>query len=209
MENFKLQRIDKSLISAHSELKPNDICLFFGEYVSHKGYQHGPMNQLIFNLKKEIQKKDKKDWHYKQEALEQIASMLISEPDWDKLKTFTWVPIPPSKKSTHQDYDPRLLNILDKIKETNSKLDVRELLIAKTDRKPAHLDGKRLTKGEHVQNLAVVEKLIKPATKKIIIFDDVIYTGSTFKAAQEILRSQFPDAYIIGIFIARAVGYSV
>jgi predicted amidophosphoribosyltransferase len=37
------------------------------------------------------------------------------------------------------------------------------------------------------------------------IFDDVLTTGAHFKSVQSLLRDQFPQAQIIGLFIARRV----
>jgi predicted amidophosphoribosyltransferase len=44
-----------------------------------------------------------------------------------------------------------------------------------------------------------------PAPRKIILFDDVLTTGASFKAAQTLLRENFPNAPIAGIFIARNI----
>jgi predicted amidophosphoribosyltransferase len=49
------------------------------------------------------------------------------------------------------------------------------------------------------------ESLKNPPPQAIAIFDDVITTGASFKAAQEILQKEFPKIPIIGIFIARNV----
>jgi predicted amidophosphoribosyltransferase len=208
---YKLQKIDESLISEHSYLEPSDICFFFGEYASHKGYQHSPMNQLIFNLKKEIGRKEKPEWRHKEQAIKEIAELLVSLPNWEKtFKRCTWIPLPPSKKQTHQEYDDRLLRILEKtnVSGTGSKLDIREMLITKSDRPASHLPGiKRFTKEEHLKNLMLDEKLINPNPKAIVIFDDVITSGASFKAAQEILKKKFTNMPIAGVFIARALKY--
>lgn len=42
-------------------------------------------------------------------------------------------------------------------------------------------------------------------TNKVIIFDDVITTGATFKSIELVMKAQFPKIKVIGIFIARIV----
>jgi len=203
---FKLQKVDELLIAQHSCLEKSDYCYFLGEYVSRKGYEHSPMNQLIFNLKKSMDRKEKSGWCYKRKAIEEIAdffNQLISL-QWRGLKNCTWVPFPPSKTKEHSEYDSRLLDILNIIKNTNNELDIRELLETKTDRNAAHLEGKRLPPEEHVKNLRLVEKFINPIPKTLIIFDDVITSGASFKAAQKILKERFVIP-VVGIFIARAI----
>jgi predicted amidophosphoribosyltransferase len=55
------------------------------------------------------------------------------------------------------------------------------------------------------QNYQVNAAALVPAPQVIGIFDDVLTTGAHFKAAQTVLRQQFPGAQIIGFFIARRV----
>ncbi|HHS8253796.1 TPA: hypothetical protein ACTTVN_002722 [Legionella anisa] len=58
---------------------------------------------------------------------------------------------------------------------------------------------------DHINNLTIDNALLTPAPKAIVIFDDVLTTGASFKAAQQILRKVFPSIPIIGIFVARNI----
>lgn len=207
MEKFKLQKIDESLQREHSCLELNDQCYFFGEYTGRKGYSHSEMNQLIFNFKKPMDKKGKVDWHYKDKEIVKISELLLSIKGWSKLKDYTWVPMPPSKIKSDATYDDRLSRVLLKIKESENKLDVRELLIAKSSREPAHDPNsqKRPSISDHLANFTLDESLKMPLPRAIAIFDDVITTGASFKAAQSILQKPYPGIPIIGIFIARNI----
>jgi predicted amidophosphoribosyltransferase len=49
----------------------------------------------------------------------------------------------------------------------------------------------------------VDENLCAPTPNIIALFDDVLTTGAHFVAARNVLRSRFPQAQIIGFFIAR------
>lgn len=178
-----------------------------GEYTSHQPAQYSVMNQLINNFKKPVERKNRKnEWHYKEQEIEKIAKMFLATPSWEKLKIYTWIPIPPSKTKNDPNYDDRLLCILKKLKEVEKFLDVRELLLSKINRDPAHIPGgKRLTTTEHCDNFLLDESLKDPNPNKIIIFDDIITTGASFKAAQITLKQTFPNTPIIGIFIARSI----
>lgn len=207
MQTFKLQKIDDSLLQEHSCLDRTDNCYFFGEYAGRKGFGHSDMNQLIFNFKKPMSQKGKKDWPFKQKAIEDIARLLGSTPAWPELVKRTWVPIPPSKLITHSDHDNRIMSVLELLNKKTSPLDIRNILLPITDREPMHAsaNNKRLTIDDHLKNLRVDESLKTPEPTKIILFDDVITTGATYKASKDRLTKEFPNATFIGIFIARSI----
>lgn len=199
MATFKLQKIDDSLLQEHSCLEPTDHCYFFGEYAGRQGYGHSEMNQLIYNFKKSMDRKGQPDWHYKQDSIKQVAHLLLSTPIWPKLKTCTWVLIPPSKSKSDPQYDDRLLRVLHEIKKTEGFLDIRDMLSTRTNRNANHNpDSKRMTAKEHLDNLKLDTALLKPVPRTIVIFDDVITSGASFKAAQSVLRKHFPETPIGG-----------
>ena len=114
--------------------------------------------------------------------------------------------MPPSKIKSHSEYDDCTLRILKRAKQFELTLDVRELLLAKTSRDPAHNPGnKRPSIADHFNNLMIDEGLKDPLPRAIVIFDDVITSGASFKAAQKILLKNFPDVPIVGIFVARNI----
>ena len=47
--------------------------------------------------------------------------------------------------------------------------------------------------------------LLSPTPKAIAIFDDVITTGASFKAAQIMIKKEYPETPVIGIFVARSL----
>lgn len=207
MKETNLQRIDESLLQEHSCLDATDYCYFLGEYAGGLGFKHSEMNQLINNLKKPIDRQHLPEWHYKEQAIQQIAFLLMSTPAWNKLKSGTWVPMPPSKIKSDAAYDDCILRILKRAQQFEETLDIRELLLAKTSRNPAHTPGsKRPTVEDHLGNLIIDETLKEPLPNKaVIIFDDIITTGSGFKAAQKILKNNFPEVPVIGVFVARNI----
>lgn len=203
---YKLQRIDGLLLPEHSQLTAQDRCYFFGEYVYgvKDKYQHSPMNQLIFNLKKPLSFKGKPGWHYKQAAIEKVVAMLRTLVYWDSLSRYTWVPVPPSKGKRDAGYDDRLVKVLDRLGKADKGFDARDILSARASRESAHTVGERLCVGDHLKNWAISERSHRVVSKGLVVFDDVITSGASFKAAKWLLEREFPSTPIIGIFVARA-----
>lgn len=201
----RLQRIDDQLLSKHHCLNPEDECYFFGEYAGRMGCQHSPMNQLIFNFKKPLDRRDKPDWQYKGRAIKEVVTILTTLNAWDKIKTFMWVPMPSSKTKEDPAYDDRLTAVLQEIAKSYPLLNIREILINSVGRISAHDSVRRPTVDEHYDAFKIDTKKLIKSTNNIIIFDDVITTGASFKAAQRKLKEVYPDARVIGIFIARSV----
>jgi predicted amidophosphoribosyltransferase len=52
-------------------------------------------------------------------------------------------------------------------------------------------------------NYGIDDALRNPTPKVIGLFDDVLTTGSHYRAASAVLKQAFPDVRIIGFFIAR------
>jgi hypothetical protein len=203
---IRLQRIDESILYEHSCLELTDYCYFLGEYASGQGFKFSEMNQVINNLKKPVDRKHLLEWRFKEQAIVKIAYWLMSLISWEKLKHYTWVTIPPSKAKSDPAYDDRLYRILGKVKELEQSLDLRDLLVRKTSRDAAHISGsKRLKVQELLTDLYVDESVTKPAPNAIAVFDDVITSGASFKAAQALLQQRYPNVPIIGIFVARNI----
>jgi hypothetical protein len=204
---FKLQAIDGSILSEHSCLTSEDHCYFFGDYLGRQGFKVSDMNDLMQNFKKPIDRKTRpEEWKWKTRAIQVFADMILTTSIWEKAKNCTWVPMPSSKLKSDPLYDDRLMQVLQRLKEKKPSLDVRELLSIKAGREQAHSPGgARPTVDEHLTNLTFDGKQKAPAAKTIIIFDDVITTGASFKSAKTILQAEYPDASIVGIFIARSI----
>ncbi|MBX3710216.1 MAG: hypothetical protein KIT56_08715 [Gammaproteobacteria bacterium] len=106
---------------------------------------------------------------YKEQAILKIAYWLISTTSWNKLKSATWVPIPPSKAKSDPLYDDRLYRVLLKMKEHEGSLDIRELLLAQSSREAAHNPGAVRPKvQDHLANFVIDESLKVPKPQGII-----------------------------------------
>lgn len=202
----RLTIIDQSSLSHHSFLRENDECYYLMEYIPRQNYTVGECNSLISNLKKSPLKKAKQEYYYKIDAIARCAKMLAAalSPDFKKIATF--VPVPCSKAKDDPEYDNRIETICRCISPT---ADVRNLVIQTESRTASHTssDGQRQSKDDLISIYQLTKELCTtPNVPSIIaIVDDVLTTGRHFRAMEAVLRTQFPNTRIVGIFIARRV----
>ena len=197
-----LTAIDDLTRPDHFYLRVEDQCHFFGEYVSRHGYQYSPTNNLILNFKKPLDRRPLPEWHYKENAILQVASAFRNALLPHALDRLTFVPIPPSKAKDHPLYDDRLTRMLHQIRP-DPPLDVRELIIQTTSTIAAHDAEERPTPAEIQAGYSLDPDLLDPKPALLLVIDDLLTTGAHFRAAEQILRAAFPDTPIIGAFVAR------
>ena len=112
---LRLSRIDDLSRPDHYFIEPDDDCLYLGEYNARKGYQFSATNNLIFNLKKPMDRRGQPGWPYKRQAIESAGRQMREaldalNPRW--LSMATLVPMPPSKVKSDAMYDDRMLQML-------------------------------------------------------------------------------------------------
>jgi hypothetical protein len=205
----RLTWIDQTNRDQHAFLQEGDRCLFFGEYFAGQGYQGGGTNQLIFNLKTlpSIARSNPARRGYKESAIATVAAGLRRVLGRDQVERLTFVPIPPSKTSEHPDYDDRLIRALT-AGCVGFDSDVRLLLRRLSSTGSDHNAGARLTPEALHSLLALdsVELASKPIREAIVLFDDVITSGKSFKCCERRLRELVPASIpIIGLFVARRI----
>ena len=201
----KLQRIDELLRMNHHYFDDGDACFFYGEYTAQRGHGFSKVNNLILNLKKSVNKRGLQEWQYKEAAMNEVVDIFMSLEAWKKLKECTWIPIPPSKSKSDPLYDDRLVQILKLMKKREPCLDYRELVFISQSRTAAHNTEHRPTPKDHYKRFEIDTSLKNPPPKTIVIYDDVITTGSGYKAMKQLLAKTYPNANIIGVFIARII----
>ena len=203
----RLSRIDDLTRSDHTFIETGDECLYLGEYTARKGYQFSETNNLIFNLKKPMDRRGQPGWQYKKHAIEEAGRQMrmaldALNPKW--LSTATLVPMPPSKVKSDPMYDDRLMQML-QVLGTGIHPDVREMIVQRESIEAAHSTEVRPRIQGLLANFSIDEALVDPPPHAIGLIDDVLTTGSHFKAAQYLLRSRFPSIKIYGLFVARRV----
>ena len=180
------------------------FCYYFGEYTARKPYSYSATNQLIGNFKKKVDRRGRPDWHYKEEAIRQVAAVFRAAIADKSLDAMTFIPIPPSKAKTDQLYDDRLVKMLRAIR-SNPVVDVREIITQTNSTMAAHESDQRPTPDQLEQIYAIDRALLKPVPGFIAVVDDVLTTGCHFVAMKRVLARTFPEAKIIGLFLARRV----
>ena len=201
-----LTKVDELMLPDHVYLNEEDTCFFLGEYTARRGYAFSATNQLIFNFKKSMSRRSNPaEWRYKGRAIQEAAAAFRNALNLSFLDQVTFVPIPPSKAKDDPEYDDRITQMLHHIRPA-PPVDVRELILQTHSTDPAHGSDDRLSPDELVEIYELDETLttleIKPG---IVVVDDVLTTGSHYRAVQTVLSDRFPEVEIAGLFIARRV----
>jgi hypothetical protein len=199
-----LTEIDDLTRPDHYHLNPDDTCLFLGEYTARKGFSFSATNQLILNFKKSVDRRGRPEWQHKERAIREVGQAFAGAIKAAWLAGVTLVPIPPSKEKNDPLYDDRMLRMLRAIPAAQP-LDIRELLGQLQTMEAAHDADVRPGPDQIAAGYQIDENLCAPAPKIIALFDDVITTGAHFVAGRRVLQARFPQATILGFFIARRV----
>ena len=201
----KLSEIDDLSRPEHRFLEPGDRCFFLWEYVPNLGYKFSEANNLILNFKKSPDRKGRPEWRYKERAIEEIAEAFRISLRPEGLKSVTLVPIPPSGARGSPQYDDRMLRVLRTLSgKLGGSLDVRELILQRESTVADHRTDRRQSVEDLLGNYRFDEEAALPEPARIALFDDLLTTGRHFKAAEHLLRTRYPDAEVLGIFVARS-----
>lgn len=204
--NKRVLKVDALTLPDHYYLDAQDICYYAGEYTAGEGHAYSETNQLIHNFKKSVDKRGTAQWKYKERAILQAAAIFRAAIKEDAQVTL--VPIPPSKARSDPLYDDRMLQLLQAV--CNGRYtDIRELVVQRQSLAAAHLSDTRPTPDDLVANYRLDESLAEPVPQTIFVVDDVLTTGCHFKAVKHVLERRFPQARIVGLFIARRAPKSV
>ena len=198
----RLTQIDELMLPDHVYLDDEDTCYFLGEYTARQGYRYSATNQLIWNLKKSMDRRNRPGWRYKELAIGQVAADFRNELPPNVLDHWTFVPVPPSKMKGDSEYDDRITLMLRRIRR-DPPLDVRELLVQNISTAAAHKSDNRPSPDDLLKTYELDEALTMPEPESLVIVDDVLTTGSHYRAVQRVLTDRFRSTPVIGLFIAR------
>lgn len=201
----RLQLIDELSRGDHYHLTPEDQCYYWGEYTARQPYSFSETNNLIINFKKSPLKRNRpQEWRHKERAIERAAAIFSSVFTPEAFRQATFVPVPPSKARDHVEYDDRMVRLLQLIGHGRAA-DIRELVVQTQTIEAAHDAAIRPRPDDLVAVYAIDETIAEPPPQMVFVFDDVLTTGSHFKAMQRVLQHQYPGVPVVGFFIARRV----
>lgn len=170
---------DLLLLGEHCYLDCSDECYFTDVYDCHKS----GIRSTVFLVKQECAN-----------TIARIAVELrpLLPAEWTRSYTFVAMP------SSHGSNRPisALLNHL----QLN---DTRELVVQRKAT-PLSCTGWRLSPVEREAFFALNDLAADPKPSAVVLVDDVLTTGSHFRAARSVVRKRWPGLRIIGLFLARA-----
>lgn len=200
----------------HYHLPADAACLFWGEYTPYehtggKKWNYSATNRLMSNFKMRMDRVGQTGWHYKAEAIQTVVRALANMWLWaDVMRQhqLAVVPVPPSKARTDPMYDPRMLQVLQGIaQQSGLPLDIRDCLSFSGANVASHVAGSRPTPDQLYQDLTIDPVAANAANQPdvIVILDDMLTTGAHYAAVARKLREHFPNAHMIGMFVARRI----
>jgi predicted amidophosphoribosyltransferase len=184
------------------------VCLFLGEYTARKGFAHSATNNLIINFKKPLDRKGKPEWPHKARNIRKAANALYKAFGNADLRSYTFVPVPPSKARTDPLYDDRMMVMLGIVSELfyqnrGYHLDIRELVEQTQSTAAAHDADVRPEPSDLTALYEIQQGMVPDAQDRIVICDDVLTTGCHFRAMEMVILEVIPNATIRGMFLAR------
>lgn len=184
----------------HVFLEESDKCFYFGDYSPRQGFNHSATNQFVFNLKQPLKFRDSSSWKYKERCIRTGGQLLAQALNKEAADHIVIVPIPPSKPPEHPEYDDRMVRMA----RHAIPFQTAEILVTNSARDPAHhRDGGRSI--ESVYATLDCRDGLYSGQAYCIILDDVLTTGSSFKACRRKMLELNPALEVIGFFVARCV----
>ena len=200
-----ITKIDDLSADDHYHITSDDACYFIGEYTARALAGHSDTNQFVMNYKKNITRRAEAHYRYKGIAIRDAGEALNRVIAQDSLNNLTFIPVPPSKTSTHLAFDNRLVQTLEHLSGLCPQCDYQNIISQNCDLTTSHLVGDT---GErpNIDTLFDAYQLVDPLPPvrgTLAIFDDMLTTGAHFVAMRRKLREVFPNHPIIGIFLTR------
>ena len=184
-----------------------DLNLIYGRiYTVGEGYQFSDTNQQISNLKVKPSETQRLRW--KRVAIRKFADELTAllKANIPEGRSMALIPMPPSKTSSHPDYDDRLLKVAKAVATDLSTVRCWPVLECITDRESLHSGSAQRTIQEVYRSIGINEAVFSTRNENEILclLDDVLTSGASFSAARNKLLERFPGKKVSGIFWAKA-----
>jgi len=198
----RLQQIDEHTRPDHWYLTDEDECYYLLEYTPREGPFFSTTNDLILNLKKSVERRGRQEYYWKEWAIRGSGELLRSALNEEWLPTAMLVPVACSKVREHPLYDDRMVQVLQHMTQ-NLACNIRELVV-QTESLDSFHDGCRLSPNQLRRYYELDGALCDcEEPREVTVFDDLLTTGSHFKAMKSIIRDHWPGVRVSGIFVAR------
>lgn len=184
-------------------LKDGDWCYYYGNYTP-GGFSASEYNSMVQNFKKDISRKERDDWYYRNNAVDKFALMLHYAL---KDRQCTIIPCATSKPRNSPNFNDRLDAVASKLGSLSLNYDIQFCLDTIEERTPSHTGGTR-NPAEIIKNTRWATPTKTP-NHIIILIDDVLTTGAHFRAYKDIILKNLPNSNVIGLFLARYDGSSI
>jgi hypothetical protein len=180
-------------------LDDTDICYYAREYIPGAGYAASEANDLVQNLKKPMDRVDKPEWRHKDNAIRRFAADLSKLDFTGTILTF----VPSSKCKTDPMYDNRMEKAFGYLRQHQHGIVTEQPFELQTTVTAAHLGGSR-DMDSFYGHLNWIGFQSNPVDK-VVLVDDVVTTGSKFKACKRMILEHHPGIAVYGVFWARTV----
>ncbi|MBN8538468.1 MAG: hypothetical protein J0M15_15555 [Deltaproteobacteria bacterium] len=193
------KRIDSSHNLPH--IMTNDVCIYAREYKAGQGYAAGETNQLILNFKMFVTFKGTNRWRYRDRDVRKFAEEAAL--NFGANSTVAITAIPSSKAKNDPDYTNRFEDMLTHLLTLRPNL-IEEWPVELIQTVQAsHQAGSR--NPQQIQQHYRWRGFQNGVPQTLVLFDDVVTTGSHFRAMSDFIRSNGYTGNIVGIFWARSV----
>lgn len=178
----------------------NDECFYRREYYPRRGFLFCETNQLIKNFKHNVKKRPDLEKH-------KISSINIFAEELSLFfagkEAYYLSFVPPSKCKIDGLYDDRLEKTLLRLKELRNNIVIEQPVSLKKSRRASHMGGPRII-DEIIDNYQW-DGFKNKKIRNLYIIDDIITTGSHYKAFKKIIMKYDLNIEVTGLFWAYAV----
>lgn len=199
-------RIDSVELHNSPYLEAEDECYYLLER-SRGTYLAGHANDVVNNFQKDIERFGARPevMKYKDRAIRDFAASLAALLVPGAVYA-PWVIVPmiTSKPKCHPFYDDRLLRAAEHAGNLGSgKIVVADLFDLDEELLKAKCGGPR-NPTELLKHIIIDASLLRQPDN-IVLIDDVLTSGGHFAACKQAIKDIYPNAHIIGAFLARQI----
>ena len=196
----------------HFYLKPEHRCYYWGEYTpwnytKGRANDFSETNRLISDSKLPMEVREvTTEWERKSKAILRISEAFAGFWRWrDLANKSILVPMPTSKCLDDPLYDDRMERVVSGIAAlANTPLNAAPLIALDGSLKPSHSSDQRPKPQDIVRSIRIDRSAMPFETPEMVfLFDDVLTTGAHFVACATQIHQLYPNARVIGNFIAR------